>query len=285
MSFWEHVEELAKRLKVALYTFIISTIAMMILPANLTSLADIFNAYEPLVSVLLRKIKNYVLPEGMKLIGLEITAPFEIYLYTSVLLGISITTPVTIYEILKFIEPALYPHERRATLSYLTTFSLLYICGLLFGFIVVTPIVIKALIPFFQIAGAEPIISVKDFYTLIFVIPMLTGLTFTSPIFVVLLVKYGIIKTSTLKKYRGYWYLLWFIIVAIITPDGALANLVLFIPIIALFEASIHFAKRYEYKNVLQYERNFLEGVRCKYCNKIISQDTVFCPYCGKSQK
>jgi sec-independent protein translocase protein TatC len=290
MSFWEHAEELAKRLKVVLYTFIISTIAMMVFPANLVSLVNnplgFFEFYEPLIAVVLRGIRQQVLPEGVRLIGLEISSPIELYFVASALFGVVITAPVFAYEVFKFIDPALYPHERRDIYPFLASFSALLVCGLAFGYIILTPILIRATMPFFSIVGAEMVISVMDFYTIVFATTVLTGLMFTVPVFIVLLVKYGIIGTGRLRKNRKYWYLVWFAITALITPDGGpIADLILFIPAVILLEAGILIASRYEKKGEIRHPRWFTEEAKCKFCGKLIPTHTTFCPHCGKSQE
>jgi sec-independent protein translocase protein TatC len=290
MTFWEHTEELVKRLKVVLYTFIISTVAMMIFPANLFSLLNnplsFFEFYEPLIAVVLRGIRQQVLPEGVKLIGLEISSPIELYFITSALFGVAITTPVFAYEMFKFIDPALYPHERHDIYPFLASFSILFICGLAFGYIILTPILIRATIPFFKIAGAEMVISIMDFYTTVFAVTLVTGLTFTVPIFIILLAKYGIIETGGLRKYRIYWYFAWFIITALITPDGGpIADLILFIPTIILLEAGILIARHYEKKSEIKRPQWSTKKATCKFCGETIPQNITFCPHCGKSQK
>jgi hypothetical protein len=68
-SFWGHVAELTKRLKVVLYTFIIETIIMLVLPGNTDFLA-LTNNYQPSVSVFLRAVIDMVLPPNVKLIAL-----------------------------------------------------------------------------------------------------------------------------------------------------------------------------------------------------------------------
>jgi sec-independent protein translocase protein TatC len=290
MTFWEHTDELVKRLKVVLYTFVISTIAMMVFPANLMSLVynplGFFDFYEPLIAVLLRGIRQQVLPEGVKLIGLEISSPIELYFFASALFGVAVVAPVFAYEIFRFIDPALYPHERHDIYPFLASFSALLIGGLAFGYIILTPILIRATMPFFSIVGAEMVISVMDFYTMVFAVTLITGLMFTIPVFLILFVKYGIIGTKTLRKYRKYWYLIWFAITALITPDGGpIGDLILFIPTVMLLEAGILIARRYEKKGEIRRSRWFTEEATCKFCGKIIPPDTAFCPYCGKSQK
>jgi sec-independent protein translocase protein TatC len=286
MSFWEHTEELVRRLKVVLYTLVISTVMMMVLPANPSFISNPLGYYEPLVAVVLRAIREQTLPRGVKLIGLEFVAPIELYLIASFFFGVAITAPVLAYEIFKFIDPALYPHERRDIYPFMSAFLVLFIIGMVFGYEILTPVLIRATIPFFTVVGAEPIISIMDFYTIVFITTIITGVCFTFPVFIVLLVKYGIMGTQTLRKRRLYVYLALFVITALITPDGGpIADLLLFIPIVMLVELGILFARRYEKKGETRRFSLFTSGATCKFCGSKIPDDTIFCPKCGKSQK
>jgi len=288
MTFWEHTEELTRRLKIVVYTFAVSTVIMMVLPANLSFFNNPFAFYQPLVAVILKTMRNQILPANVRIIGLELVAPIELYILASFVFGLAITTPVFAYEIFKFIDPALYPHERRDIYPFLTSFLALFIVGLIFGYFVLTPSIIRATLPFFSAVGAEMTISVMDFYYLLFVTTLMTGLTFTFPVFLVLLVKYGIIGTSLLTRNRMYLYAAIFIFVCIVTPDGGLANFILFIPMIALLESGIFFAKRYEKQGVPRRRISLFpqrEEIKCRFCGNSIPPGTTFCPYCGKSQK
>ena len=285
MTFWEHTAELFRRLKVALFTLVISTIAMMALPANISFFSNPFSFYEPLVAVILRAIREQALPPSVKLIGVEFVAPIELYLVASFFFGLAITAPVFAYEIFRFIDPALSPHERRGVYPFLAYFLVLFVVGLTFGYMFLVPYGIAALLPFFQIVGAELYVSVADFYYFVFFLTLLTGLAFTFPIFLVLFVKYGIIGTKTLTKNRKYVYFGLLALVFLITPgEGGLANFMLFAVMIVLLEIGILFARRYEKKGEIRRPRWFTEEAKCKFCGKTIPTDTTFCQNCGKSQ-
>ena len=165
MSFWEHTEELTKRLRIVLYTLFISTVAMMILPADLSFLKNPLQFYNPLVAVILRFIREQILPPDVELIGLEFTAPIELYLIASFIFGVAVTVPVFAYEIYRFINPALYPHERRDVYPFVASVSVLFVAGALFGYRVLMPYLMLAMFPFFTAVGAEMVISIMDFYT------------------------------------------------------------------------------------------------------------------------
>ncbi|HLE75330.1 MAG TPA: twin-arginine translocase subunit TatC [Candidatus Bathyarchaeia archaeon] len=285
MTFWDHTKELGKRLKIVIYTLIVATIAMLALPANISFLSDPFGSYEPLVGVVLKAVREQALPPGVKLIGIEFVAPLELYVVVSFFFALAITAPVFAYEIFKFVDPALLPEERRAVYPFMSSFLVLFIAGLLFGYLFLVPYGIAALLPFFSLVGAEPFISVSDFYYFVFFLTLLTGMAFTFPTFLVLFVKFGIIATKKLTKNRKYVYIGLLVLVFLITPgEGGLANFMLFAVMAVLFEAGIFFARRYEKKGEVTRPRWSSEEPKCKFCGKTIQKNTTFCENCGKSQ-
>ena len=102
MTFWEHIEELARRLKVYLIAFIVLVIVIMILPANLSFLQDPLKFYDPLVAAFLRSMRERVLPPNVKLIGLELAAPIELYVVASFIVAFVLSLPALAYEVYRF---------------------------------------------------------------------------------------------------------------------------------------------------------------------------------------
>jgi sec-independent protein translocase protein TatC len=130
--------------------------------------------------------------------------------------------------------------------------------------------------PFFSAVGADIVVSVMDFYNLLFFTVLISGLIFTFPPFFVLLVKYNIANTRYLRNNRKYLYLVILVIALIVSPGGSpQGNILLFLPMVVLFEISIFFGKRYE-KKIYRYQ--------CKFCESPMKTDNTFCPACKKAQ-
>jgi len=286
MDFWDHTDELARRLRVALYAVIASTIAFMALPSDPSSLLNPLELYDPLVGLVLRAIRSQILPPDVTLIGLELTAPITLYLMASLILGIAVSSPIAAYEIYKFIDPALYPHERRAVYPFLISFSALFSIGAAFGYWILAPFLMRATFPFFSIVGAAKVISVMDFYGLVLTTMLISGLAFTSPAFIVLLVKFGVMGTEAITRNRAYVYAALFIAAAVLTPDGGpLGDLILFIPLIALLEAGVLIARRYEGRGGIRGPRWPSRWPHCKFCGAEVPPGAAFCPACDRAQR
>lgn len=284
---WEHMNELASRLKIVLYSLFVTTAFFMVFPANASFLKDPFAFYDPLIALVLQRVVKDVLPSGVQLFAGEFTAPLEIYLIGSVLLGVATSTPVIGYEIYKFIDPALYPEERGAVYPFVISFTVLFLIGAGFGYKILAPFMLWAMIPFFTLTGAVPLIYVMDFYSLVFVTTLTSGFSFTLPIFFVLLVKFGIIRTTVITTRRRYIYAALYIITAIITPDGGpIGDIALFVPIAILLELAVMMGRRYE-KGGKVIERPSVAKpvyIKCKFCGGLLDSSSGFCPTCGKSQ-
>jgi sec-independent protein translocase protein TatC len=284
MPFWDHVAELAKRLKVVLYVLVISTLTFMIFPSDLTFLSNPLQFYDPLVALILRQIRAQMLPPNVRLIGYELTVPMELYLIASFIMGFAVSIPVLAYETYRFIDPALYPHERKAVYPFVLSFTALFVAGAAFGYKILTPFMIWALFPFFTAVGAEQIISIMDFYNMVFVSTLMSGLVFTWPVFFVLLVRFGILKTSMISSNRKYVYAAMYVITAFMTPDGGpLADLMLFLPMVMLTEAAVYFGRRIEKSRpgIIQKTR---ATPNCKFCAAEIEPGKAYCDHCGKAQ-
>jgi len=288
LTLQEHLAELASRLKIILYTLVASTIIFMALPADLSFLHNP-PVFKPLVSVLLTYIREDILPSSVRLIAGEITTPLELYILASFALGFTVSLPVIFYEIYRFVDPALYPEERRMIYPFVTAFLSLFAAGAIFGYKILSPFMIWALLPFFEALQVEALVYVMDFYTLVFILVILCGLVFTFPVIFVLLVKFNIASTEILTKNRKYVYAGIFVMTALITPDGGpIADLALFLPIVILLEVGILVAKRYEKQRAekeMPAINKILSGevIKCRYCGAEVKSNTTFCTKCGRA--
>jgi sec-independent protein translocase protein TatC len=227
-----------------------------------------------------------VLPAGIQLIAAEFTAPLEVYLIASLILGVAASAPVIAYEVYRYVDPALYPEERKAVYPFVISFTVLFLLGVVFGYKVLAPFMLWAMLPFVRLTNSLPIINVMDFYNLVFITVLVTGFSFTMPVFFVLLVRFGIIKTSYVTTRRRYIYAALYIITAVITPDGGpIADIALFVPMAILLEIAVFFGKRYEKtEGMATPARQKLVYTKCRFCGELLTSPKGFCPICGKSQ-
>jgi len=281
MPLIEHLRELRDRVKVVIVSFIVALIFWLAFPANINPSSFNPEFYEPMVSLVLKRIVADIGGGRLVLIGCSVTSPFEIIFLAAAFLAVASIMPIIGYETYAYVDPALYPHERKLIYGFTAGFAALFAAGAAFGYLVAAPLVMRAMVFFFELAGVNPTVCAMDFYSLIFTTVLLIGLIFTAPAIVVLLVRFGLISTETITKNRLYIYGILYVIVAFITPDGWLVgNAILFLPLVVLIESSIFVARRVERSRTVN-----AGGSHCKFCGARIPEGQVFCGKCGKAQE
>ncbi len=277
----EHIDELRHRLKVIFITLVVSILVVLLLPLNPAQLLDLSNVYwtSP-VTVFLNAVVNYTLPSTIKLIPLTVGAPLEVLLYASLILGFAVDMPVIAFEVYRFVDPALKQSERDMVYPVITSATLLFVVGLLFGYFILARFIFVAMVPFYTAVGLTPPfqIAVSDFYAIVFLSVLFSGAAFVSPVFVFLLIRFGVISPSFFSKNRVLIWAVTYVITAIITPDGGpLLDVILFVPVIALLELSVVIGRRYAPKGVTD------TFPKCRYCGASLETRRLFCEECGRS--
>lgn len=292
MPFIEHIRELKDRVKVIFLALIISTIFWLAFPADL-NIDPVSGLYRPFISVVIEKVKTDIAGDAVNLIAGRMTSPLELYFLGALFLGMITSSPIIAYEIYAYIDPALYPHERRIIYGFVAAFTGLFLMGVAFGYFIAAPLVFRTMLIFFEFTEAEPLVLLMDFYALVFTTVLLIGLVFTAPAVFVVLVRFGVVSTRLFTKNRLYIYGGLYIIIALITPDGWLVgNSVLFFPLVLLLELSIIIARRFEKRREAELQllekenpgENPEQHYKCKFCGEAMEESEKFCPNCGRAQ-
>jgi len=249
LTFWEHVTELLRRFRIIFIAVAVASMFVMAFPLNINfENLSLSNPWTTTVAVILiRKIQEDLVPPEVELLPISWFAPLEIYLFVSVMLGVVISSPVIMYEIYKFISPALHENERKSILTFVTFFTSLFVFGVAFGYFLIMPTSVRALLLASSFLGLPLKFEFAEFFSLIMGGTLLSGFMFTFPVFFVLLVKAGVLKTSHITRNRKSLYPGILILIAIIDPDPTIiTEIALFIPILILTEISVLIARRYE---------------------------------------
>ena len=287
---WDHVAELSARLKIWLYSLVVATVFFLALPTDFSFLQNPLSGtftYKPLIAAILVGIRNRLLPPQYTLIGGTVTTPLELILLGAVVFGFATSVPVLAYEIYKFVDPAIKPNEKQSFYPFVTGFSVLFVVGAAFAFFILLPIIFSFSIPFFQATQIPTLIFADQFYYLVFFTILVSGFSFTLPVFFVMLVRLHVLGTSVLTKNRKYVWAVVLVLTAIASPDGGpLADLALFIPIIVLLEGAIRVARRYEKQHPEATVRFQAEPPipKCQYCGGRMDSGGTFCGLCGRSR-
>jgi sec-independent protein translocase protein TatC len=249
-SIFTHLQELAVRIKHSLIAYIVALALVSSLPDPFHPFGgpNSFYGYNFLLTNLLRYAEASYAP-GLTFIALSPTDPVFAFLNVSMILALVITLPYIFYEIYGFVAPALYQRERRAVRKYVLPFAALLTVGSIFGLVVIFPTVMRILILFYQPLGVSKLLAIDSFVNLMILIPLITGLAFTFPVFLIPLVELKILKAKQLTSARKWVYVLVILGVSIANPDPTdISSLPIVVPILVLFEFTILISKRIEKK-------------------------------------
>ena len=168
--------------------------------------------------------------------ALDPTETFATYFKVAFSVGIGISTPLLVYQLMRFLAPGLKRNERRALFISLPFVAIAFLAGAAFCYFVVLPSALNFLLSFGDPRILKQV-SLTKFVSFVTSFILAVGASFETPIIVFLLAKLGIVKYRQLTKWRKYALLASFIISAIITPTPDPINQALVaIPLYLLYE-------------------------------------------------
>jgi sec-independent protein translocase protein TatC len=173
-----------------------------------------------------------------KLVYLNPTEPFNIYLKIGLIAGIFVASPFILYQLWAFIAPGLYRHERRYVLPFMFSTVFLFLAGGYFGYRLVYPAALDFLVGYGK--QFQPMVTIGEYTDLFMTIILGLGIVFEMPILVFFLALMGMVSAKWMWNNLRYSILVIFIIAAIITPTTDIMNMCIFAaPMILLYLLSI----------------------------------------------
>ncbi|MGA3211460.1 MAG: twin-arginine translocase subunit TatC [Terriglobales bacterium] len=173
-----------------------------------------------------------------KLVYLNPTEPFNMYLKMSMLAGLFVTSPFVLYQVWAFVAPGLYRREKRYLVPFLVSTVMLFCAGGYTGYRIVYPRALDFLVGFGK--QFQPMITIGEYTDLFLVITLGMGVIFEMPILAGFLAAMGVVKTGFLIKNLRYAILLIFIVAAIVTPTPDVMSMCIFAaPMLVLYFVSI----------------------------------------------
>ena len=172
----------------------------------------------------------------------------NMFIWTCITAGFILAFPFILWELWKFISPALYEKERKNVRVFIFIASILFFLGVLFGYYVIVPMSINFCATFSISKMVQNQFTIDSYISMIKTSVIASGLFFELPVIIYFLTKLGLVTPLFLRKYRKYSVVIVLLISAIVTPPDVVSQIIVAIPMLLIYEVSI-FISVLVYKN------------------------------------
>ena len=244
-SFWEHLDVLkAILIKVSIVTVSFGVVAFLLkeevfaivlAPKN----AD-FITYK-VIDLLGGKISDSTSSYfSVQLINTGLAEQFIIHMKTAMCVGVLCASPYIIYQLFRFVSPALYAEEKKYAVRVVAGAYIMFLLGVLLTYYMIFPLTFRFLGTYHVNDDVTNLISISSYISTLLVMSLCMGIVFEIPVLSWLFAKMGFISASFMRHYRKHAIVIIMIIAAIITPTSDIFTLSLVaLPMTILYELSI----------------------------------------------
>jgi len=176
----------------------------------------------------------------VNIINLTLTGQFLRHISISIYSGIILASPYILWELWRFLKPALKPREKKYATSALLICVALFLTGVVFSYYVIVPLTVNFLANYSISESVKNTISLESYVGTVTSLTLIMGIVFELPVIMYLLGKFGIITSTFIRKQRKYAIVIVLIAAAFITPGSdAFSLLLVSLPLYLLFEMSL----------------------------------------------
>ena len=182
------------------------------------------------------------------IISTDLSGQFTMHMWVAFVVGFIIAFPYFIWEIWRFIKPALSAKEQKYSRGIVFAVSFLFLVGLLFGYYIIAPMSINFLGNYQVSSEVQNQITLDSYISTVTILSLSSGLVFELPMIVYFLSKLGVITPEFMRKYRKHAMIVNLILAAFITPSPDVTSMLLVaIPLFLLYEMSIYVSRAVVY--------------------------------------
>jgi len=252
MTFWDHLDELRWHIMRSLIAVVILAIVafvnrtiifdyIILAPSNSNFITNRvlcqIGEYLSISALCVKEMK-------LQIISIKMSGQFLTHMYISVVAGFIMAFPYVLWEIWRFIKPAMKESEQKYSSGGVFISSVLFISGILFSYFIIVPLTVNFLGSYQVSASVYNQISLSSYINTVVSVTFSVGLVFELPIMVYFLTKIGILTPDFMKKNRKYMYVIMLVVAAIITPPDMFSQILVVMPLIVLYEFSIGVSNR-----------------------------------------
>jgi sec-independent protein translocase protein TatC len=238
MTFLEHVQDLRRHVvRAAIWLVVLSGLCFFVMDELIAFLKIPYNTF------LLNNPKNFVGSSNLTSIGVFEVMTINVKL--CFLAGFTLSLPLMLWELWKFVSPALFVHEKRIARIALFSSVLLFYSGLCFGFFLIIPYFFSGALSWAS-HYASVMITYQSYFNTLMTMLLIFAAIFEVPVVLTLLGFTGIVPSAALAKNRRIAFLSCFIIGALLAPPDVVSMCLVACPLYAMVEISIWLIKRIE---------------------------------------
>lgn len=235
MTFWDHLDELRSVIIRILVITVVAAIVAFCLKDELFAIV-----LAPRTSDFITFRMMGVEPFSIHLMNVGLTEQFMIHMKTAFYAGFLIASPYVIYQLFRFISPALYDNERRYATALVGSGYVMFLLGTLLNYFLIFPLTVKFLGTYQVSDDVANMLTIQSYIDTLLMMSLVMGIVFELPVVSWLLGKMGLINASLMQTWRKHAIVAILVISAIITPTtDAFTLFVVALPIWLLYELSI----------------------------------------------
>lgn len=187
----------------------------------------------------------------VNLIATDLSSQFMTHITTAVYLGLLGASPYILFELFRFISPALYENERKYSVQVAGTIYVLFIIGVLMSYFVLFPISFRFLGTYSVSAKVVSNITIDSYVSTFVSLTLLMGVVFQLPVIAFFLAKMEIVSSDMLSQYRRHAFIIIMMVAAVITPPDLMTLVLVSIPLYLLYEVSVRIVKLVEKRKIV----------------------------------
>ena len=253
MSFWEHLDQLRPRLLRVAAAFILFMVVAFLFGDELMVLitgpkSEWFPTNRFFAWLAERSGKEFLRINAtpLSLINTAMAGQFNLHIRLAFNTSLLVVIPYALWELWRFIVPALTQKERSRSRFFVLEVSLCFLVGVLFGYFALTPLSVNFLATYSMGDQIANMIDVSSYISLVLNLVFVCGLIFLLPILTRTLAKMGVLTADFMRKYRRHAIVVLAVLSAFITPPDAMSMMLVLLPLYGLYELSVVVVARAE---------------------------------------
>ena len=234
MSFWDHLEALRQGLFRVVIALLVAFVALFFFKDFL---------FDQLILAPTRNdfffYKWFGMETSLQLVNIELSTQFMVHMRVTFMCAFILCCPYVLFEIWRFIAPALYQHEKKATRRAFLFASFLFYLGIAVGYCIILPLMVNFFDGYKVSEAVTNTISLNSYISTVNSTVLLFGIVFEIPTLVAVLSQIGLLTRETLVGGWKWAVLIIAVLAAIITPADPFSMLIAAIPLSLLYGISI----------------------------------------------